>query len=166
MHALQVEYTPRASTSTPIGTPPSLMRGTGWQPSIVRSKAVVELNRELVLKVDAALQRGSAEFLVVAEVPKRGNERADAWCELQISRQGARLRCVEGPMSFLGLNGVRRIAFDNPASSGTQVASVAMPASLIQATLRDNDGEVTVQADSAYMRDAIVCAVRRFSEGQ
>ena len=99
------------------------------------------------------------------QVPRKGSERADAWCELQIGRKGARLRCVEGPMSFFALNGVRRITFDEPAPGrpGVQVASVTMPPSLMQATLRDSEGEVTVQADSAYMRDAIVCAMRRFS---
>ena len=58
-------------------------------------------------------------------------------CELQLTPKGAKLRSLEGFLSFLDLTGVRRLSFDAASlAPGVIVASVAMPQKLLQVLYR------------------------------
>lgn len=87
-----------------------------------------------------------------------------------MSPKGARLRPMQ--MGFGSLFGRKEgtrllpLALEGAegGQSGDVAAEVVLPSELLQAKLVGADGsEATVQAESAYMRDLIVCGFRRFA---
>mmetsp|Transcript_24140 Transcript_24140/g.64764 ORF Transcript_24140/g.64764 Transcript_24140/m.64764 type:complete len:693 (+) Transcript_24140:53-2131(+) len=158
---MQVEYTPRAVLSPPIGTPGSSLRGEAWEPYVRRTRSVVVANADVDAQVQTALIKGAAEFVVVTRLGGRKGELTDSWCELRISRKGARLRSLQGPLGFLALGEIKAIPY---GPNGEGDATVMLPTDLLQARISGADGaEMVVQAESAFMRDCIVHAMRLFS---
>jgi len=169
--ALQVEYTPKRNASLPFGTLSTAVSGAEWRPHVRKTRGVVQPNEEMVARVEASVARGTAEFHVVCELQGKPE-----WCELQVDRRGARLRCLHGLSSLLALvgqgDGRKSLAWRDADSScasfyppsPADAASVVLPSELLQVRLRGKDGaEVVVQADSPFMRDSIVLVARRFA---
>jgi len=98
--ALQVEYTPKRNASLPFGTLSTAVSGAEWRPHVRKTRGVVQPNEEMVARVEASVARGTAEFHVVCELQGKPE-----WCELQVDRRGARLRCLHGLSSLLALVG-------------------------------------------------------------
>ena len=153
------------------------MRGETWAPYTRRSRCAVAANSDVEAQVDAltftpshpqvevALTKGAAEFLVVSRIGAgRGGGMNDSWCELRISSKGARLRSLQGPLGFLALGEAKTVPF-GPRGEGE--ATVVLPTDLLQARISGSAGtEFVVQAESSFMRDCIVHAMRRFNPQQ
>ena len=81
----QIEYTPRAVHSPPVGTPGSALHGDAWNTYTRRSRCAVTANSDVETQVEVALTKGAAEFLVVSRIGAGGGKMNDSWCELRIS---------------------------------------------------------------------------------
>jgi len=82
------------------GTLSTAVSGAEWRPHVRKTRGVVQPNEEMVARVEASVARGTAEFHVVCELQGKPE-----WCELQVDRRGARLRCLHGLSSLLALVG-------------------------------------------------------------
>uniref|UniRef100_A0A7S0QBL1 Uncharacterized protein n=1 Tax=Coccolithus braarudii TaxID=221442 RepID=A0A7S0QBL1_9EUKA len=153
---LQVSYTP-----IPINKGAS---GAAWGTHVYRTKYAVQANEQTTFQVGDAVRRGIAEFNVVCEGDQWST--TDTHVQLAISKSGVKATRIGGLQALAGCisgEGTRFLPFCEGIEVNS-VASVVLPSELLQVKLAGDDGDtITVQAESASLRDAIVMAARRFA---
>ena len=163
---LQVEYTPKRVRAPPMGTTGSALHESLWRSVVVESTGSVGANATVSKQVGHAVSRGYAEFLVVCQLPAAGGTVEDSWCELSLSVKGIDLKPLRGAKAIFSLahhdSGAQHIAYRMDGDVH-DVVEVVLPSDALQVCLFGTLSQMVVQAESAYMRDCVAEAARRFA---